>query len=267
MTVVLFVCYAPEINRWFFPPDPLTLSEEDLAVLEDWKEQAQTKAAPASKNTTVQKFHRPASKFNPNHYSVADWQKLGLSKKQADIIRKFSAYGLRSNADLQKIYVLPSELFELIKDSTFFEQEISESLSKKPTKVVVRIDLNTASRAQLIALPGIGEYLADRILERRKALGGFVSLNQLKEIKYLDQEKIGVFSEFVLVDTTKISPINLNEATFQQLKSHPYINSNLANNLVKMREQKKGFYRIEEIQESALIDSELFQKIKPYISL
>lgn len=266
--VVLFVCIVPSIlSAWYGDPR-LELTESDLAVQEELRSIDNKSTTPTEKFR--QKYRPPTGKFDPNQYSENDWQKLGLSEKQASVVVKFCSKGIYNNEALKRIYVLPEELFELIKDSTFYPQErvvVFEPTTSSPKIPKNKVDLNSASREELIALPGIGEYFADRIIERRKQLGGFSSLEQLKEIKYMDDEKIGRFSEFVLVDIAKISPINLNEATIQQLKSHPYISSNLANNLVKMREHKKGFNRIEEIQESALIDAELFQKIKPYISL
>ena len=45
------------------------------------------------------------------------------------------------------------------------------------------LDLNSAGKEELMALPGIGEKLALRILERRSENGNFTSPDELKEIK------------------------------------------------------------------------------------
>jgi len=45
----------------------------------------------------------------------------------------------------------------------------------------LNIDPNVASREDLMEIRGIGRYYANRILWRRKKLGGFHSINQIAE--------------------------------------------------------------------------------------
>lgn len=45
------------------------------------------------------------------------------------------------------------------------------------------IDINSATRHELMMLPGIGEKTADRIVEKRDELGGFQSAEDLMEVK------------------------------------------------------------------------------------
>ena len=52
---------------------------------------------------------------------------------------------------------------------------VSENLTK--------LDLNKADKEALINLPGIGEKLAQRILDYRRQNGDFTSLGELKKIK------------------------------------------------------------------------------------
>jgi DNA uptake protein ComE-like DNA-binding protein len=61
--------------------------------------------------------------------------------------------------------------------------------------------------------------------------------------------------------------IKLNSVTAKELKEHPYLNWNIANSLIKIRERLGGFKSIEEIKESILVNEELFNKLKPYVSL
>ncbi len=65
---------------------------------------------------------------------------------------------------------------------------------------ITPINLNTASKTDLIQLPGIGEVLAERILEKRKELGGFTSVEQLLLVKGIGEKKLGRIRGLVVVE-------------------------------------------------------------------
>jgi competence protein ComEA len=216
------------------------------------------------------KYNSPTSKFDPNEYTKEDWMKLGLSEKQVNVIMNFAKRGLNSNEDLQKIFVISDKLFELIKDSTFYSIKKTSEKFEDKTKVEskkILLDINNATEEQLINLPGIGSFFAKQIIKKRNELGGFYQLEQLKEVWKMDQEKLEVIEPFIKIDNSKIIKIELNKVNLDELKRHPYIRWNIANSIIKIREQKGYFKNIEEIKESVLISEELFEKLKPYLSL
>jgi competence ComEA-like helix-hairpin-helix protein len=45
------------------------------------------------------------------------------------------------------------------------------------------VNVNTAPAAELAELPGVGQVLAERIIEHRETQGPFRSLNDLKQVK------------------------------------------------------------------------------------
>jgi competence protein ComEA len=218
------------------------------------------------------RYHLPPSKFDPNKYELKDWMQLGLSEKQANVVLKFTSRGIKSNEDLQRVFVISDELFELIKDSTFYPIfEKSEFTVKKADakteKPKILIELNTATQEDLVKIPGIGESYAKWIINYRKRLGGFSKSGQLLEVWKIDVEKYAQIEPYVTVNSNQISKIKLNSITVEELKKHPYLSWNIANSIIKIRDRKKGFTSVEEIKESVLIDEECFEKLKPYLSL
>ncbi|MFN6013438.1 MAG: ComEA family DNA-binding protein, partial [Flavobacteriales bacterium] len=124
-----------------------------------------------------------------------------------------------------------------------------------------------ADQIELEKIPGVGPFYAKNILKYRERLGGFVKKEQLLEVWKMDVEKYNAIEMFVEVQGNQVRKITLNTATAEELKSHPYLNWNIANSIVKIRVKKGKFTTIDDIRESVLIDEELFEKIKPYLSL
>jgi DNA uptake protein ComE-like DNA-binding protein len=217
------------------------------------------------------KYHRPNRKFNPNDYLLIDWMNLGLSEKQANVILKFAAYGIDNNKELQQIFVIPKELFELIKDSTFYpvnniQKEKKEFLFKNENPIVL-VEINSASAQDLEKIPGIGNYFSKKIIDFRTKLGGFYSNSQLLEINKITPDKLQSIEKYILLETNLINKLSINEATVEELNAHPYIDWNLANSIVKFRQQHGYFSNFKELFKLALMDNELFNKIKHYITL
>lgn len=91
-------------------------------------------------------------------------------------------------------------------------------------EVVTRsLNINTADSAALVAVDGIGAYSAQKILAYRQALGGFVSLKQLSEIKGLRAENLEQLIQVALIDSTKVRKIDINRASIKTMVAHPYI--------------------------------------------
>jgi competence protein ComEA len=61
------------------------------------------------------------------------------------------------------------------------------------------VDLNTATVGQLDTLPGVGPVTAQRILEWRTRNGGFVRVEQLREVEGIGERRFSQLRELVTV--------------------------------------------------------------------
>lgn len=276
LIVCAIVIFIPRIEAYFFNP----AFDYEWTYIEEKKykfEQDDAEGFSPSKKKDYQKLWKACA---PENLSHADWQRLGLSPKQAASILRFrDKYGLKSFRQMQSIRVLPGALLEKIKDSLVFDQEkeskiIIESKDPRttspftttPDHKIQQLDLNVATEAMLVALPGVGVYTAQKIVAYRERLGGYLHLDQLQEIKGLNIEILEKIRPYFHINTT-VHKIKLNEVSLERLKQHPYLSWNQANSIIKMRMQKGKFSAIDELKESVLIDEETYKKLLPYVSL
>lgn len=209
--------------------------------------------------------------FDPNSISTQDWRKLGLRDKIINTIQNFISKGghFYNPEDLKKIYGLREEEYERlapyvqIKPKTTFEKA-----DQKETKLLVAsININTADTSSLIELPGIGSKLATRIINFRNSLGGFYSIEQIREVYGLPDSTFEKIKPRLKLENGTIKKININTATIDELKAHPYIKYGLANPIIAYREQHGVFSKIEDIKKIMVITEEIYNKISPYLTL
>ena len=151
-------------------------------------------------------------------------------------------------------------------DSSPYSKEPPKPTLNTLTQPKRQLDLNTATLEELIALPGLGVYSAQKIIAYRARLGGFQTLDQLNEVKGLYPDFLSKTGPFLIIQSPPAG-MNLNEVSLERLKQHPYLNWNQANSIIKLRQQRGKFTSIDQIKISVLIDNQTFEKLKPYLSL
>ncbi len=213
--------------------------------------------------------------FDPNTASEQELVVLGLSPGTARTLVKYRSKGGRfyRTEDLRKLYTLkPADYDRLAAYVRIagdgapayksYEKQRAPAYAAPPAS----LELNSADMAGLIRLKGIGPAYARRILNYRDALGGFVSITQLKEVYGLPDSVYEQCSAICTADPKRVQLINVNTATAEELARHPYIRGKLASGIVRLRNDLKSFREIAQIRQIPLINEEKYRKIAPYLS-
>ena len=87
----------------------------------------------------------------------------------------------------ESVSTMPSEPEENLRSLPVFEES------------VFPVDINTATAKQLTEVPGIGEVLAERIVEYRNENGAFSSVYDLTAIKGIGENKLEEMLEYITV--------------------------------------------------------------------
>lgn len=135
-----------------------------------------------------------------------------------------------------------------------------------PKKKRLVFELNSADSLDLVQLYNIGPTIARRILKYRSLLGGYYCKEQLHEVYGIDSARYADIAPHLTVNSALVTRLDLNTATIDQLKRHPYLDYYQAKAIVRMREEKGAFNQVSDILNIPIIDTETFKHIEPYLT-
>lgn len=209
--------------------------------------------------------------FDPNNLPREQWQQLGLSNEQIDMIYKYESKGgsFEIRSDLSKMYCIDSlqysnlEPFILLPENVPpDEYPLYESVEIIPEKV----NINIATAYQLTLLWGVGPNYSEKIITYREQLGGFHSAEQLLEIYGLDGEVLEKNTDLLVV-SGDLTLLDINSLSAKELQQHPYLDWNAAGHIVQWREKNGQFSSVDEVLSNSLIVEEIYSKIAPYLTV
>jgi competence ComEA-like helix-hairpin-helix protein len=215
--------------------------------------------------------------FDPNTLDDGGWNKLGLPEKTIHTIRNYLGKGGRFNKveDLKKVYGLRVDDYLKLEPFVRIETngtntarslaEIGERERGNKPHSFQAVDINTADTSAFISLPGIGSKLALRIINFRDKLGGFYSVNQVGEVYGLADSIFQKIKQYLIPGNTAIKKINVNTATIDELKAHPYIRYAIAGPIISYRNEHGPFSKIEEIKKVMAVTNDIYDKLAPYL--
>ena len=217
--------------------------------------------------------------FDPNTLDEAGWKKLGVRDKTIATIKNYLSKGGKfyKPEDIAKIWGLSDEdkerliPFVQIEKSNFSSNYPANNYAKPAVEKKVYapsiIDINMADTTVLIALPGIGSKLSQRIIGFREKLGGFYKTEQVGETFGLPDSTFQKIKPRLTISNPEVKQLNINTATLDELKSHPYLRYAIANAIVQYRSQHGNFSSLADLKKIMLVTEEVYNKAFPYLKV
>jgi DNA uptake protein ComE-like DNA-binding protein len=189
--------------------------------------------------------------FNPNFITDFKGYKLGMTVTQIDKLhayRKLNKY-VNSAVEFQQITGVSDSLLNAI--SPYFKFPDWVTNKKRPSKSgwvdylkqpakqevkITKIDINRATKDDLMKIYGIGDAISDRILKQKMSYGAFVSMAQMDDVWGLSPEVIEKLNQsFAVIENPNPKKININNASIKELGQFPYFRYPISKNIVTFR--------------------------------
>lgn len=217
--------------------------------------------------------------FNPNFISDYKGFTLGMSTAEIDRLHKFREGNkyVNSAKEFQNVTKISDSLLNEIQSYFKFPEWVTQKkrkkynntsisfVRKKEEVVIEKINLNIATANQLKKVYGIGEKLSARIVKYRTKIGGFVIKAQLEDVYGLQPEVIeNVWKHFYLEKPT-IVKVNINTCSLEDLLKIPYINYELADEILNQRILREGFKSFDELTKIRNFPTKKIEIIELYL--
>lgn len=201
--------------------------------------------------------------FNPNFITDFKGYKLGMSVDEIDRLLAFRKAGkfVNSAEEFQVVTKVPDSLLakiapyfkfpDWVKNKRSYSEKFSKpgflTFEKKEKKIVV-LDINQATKEDLVKIYGIGDAISDRILKQKELLGGFVDMSQMDDVWGLSPEVIAELNRnFNITKIPAVPKIDINNESAKSLAKFPYFRYALAREIVTYRSMNNGIKSVEDL--------------------
>ena len=259
----------PEVEtaegKHLFPFDPNTATAEELQQLGLAPFQVRNIIKYRSKGGVYRSpmdFARLYGLTRKQYRELEPYITIGDDYEPASTLASVQAYIAQKEADKQAAHAA----YEAYKAQNTYKPNRGNERDtlRYPLKLKAgeHINLVTADTTQLKKVPGIGSGWARAILNYGKRLGGYVAVGQLQEIEGFPEESLPYFS----IANPQTEKINLNTATFAQLRKHPYVNFYQAKAICDYRRLKGKLTTLSQLHLLKDFTSESIERLRPYVA-
>ena len=199
--------------------------------------------------------------FNPNYITDYKGYKLGMSVTEIDRLLAFRKENkfVNSVKEFQNVTKVSDSLLNVMapyfkfpdwvnqrNTPRHYKSYLNPAFAKKEN--IVLIDINLATKEDLVKIYGIGDAISLRILKQKELLGGFVSMEQMNDVWGLSPEVIeNLNTHFKVSVLPAFKKIEINNASLKELTQFYYFRYALAKQIVTYRSMKGKINNIEDL--------------------
>ncbi len=197
--------------------------------------------------------------FNPNFITDFKGYKLGMKVEEIDRLLAFRKLGKFANSakEFQQVTKISDSLLNVISPYFKFpdwvnnpkkENNYKSNWKEYPKKEAFKVlDINQATKEDLMKITGIGDAISDRILIQKDLYGGFVSMEQMNDVWGLSPEVLLNLNKYFTISVLpNLKKIDINNASIKELGQFPYFRFPVSKNIVTYRSMN-GDIKIEDL--------------------
>ena len=209
-------------------------------------------------SSTKSTYKKKIYPFNPNFITDFKGYQLGMSTAEIDRLLAFRKQKkfVNSAKEFQEVTKVSDSLLKVISTNFKFPDWVNNKSNaalnykngtfEKKGKLPI-LDINQATKEDLMKVNGIGNALSERILKQKEVFGGFVSMEQMSDIWGLSPEVIEKLqTNFVVKNIPNINKIAINKASLKELSQFYYFKYPLVKAIVTYRSMN-GMIKIEDL--------------------
>ena len=208
--------------------------------------------------------------FDPNTADSLTLLGLGFAPWQARALMRYRNAGavFRKPVDFRRFNAIPDSMHAALLpyitiDTAVLPHDSSQLADMRHSvKKDTVLELNSCDTAELRLLRGIGSFTAGSIVRYRRELGGYVNVNQLKEIENIKADSLLCF---FVVDTSLVQPIKVNSASVERLARHPYISFSQAKDIYTLRREMLRLESSDILIEKGILTENQRERLQHYL--
>jgi DNA uptake protein ComE-like DNA-binding protein len=234
----------------------------------------------SDKSMSFESFH-----FDPNKIGRDSLKLLGFSRYATNSLLKYRSKGgvIRSIDQMSKINGLDEPTLERLTPYVILPEHQkkrfasyssttkildSTQLVKKKKKYIHKepkvFDINSGDTTDFMNLHGIGRVYSKRIINFRKSLGGFFTIQQIRDVWGIEDSLFQAITPYLTVNPSLIQKRNINHMDKDSLNKHPYINWHKSKTILAYKSAHGDYQHMDDFYKLHLLEDDFVDTLMHY---